>query len=273
MLHRTIQGEEVPALGMGTWQLEGDACREGVRHALELGYRHIDTAQNYGNEAEVGRGLREAGVGRDEVFLTTKAGAANLAPEDVRRSAEESLRRLHTEYVDLLLVHWPAGEFEMGPTLDAFQKLQSEGKTRHIGVSNFTAEMLERALEHTPLFCLQAEYHPLLSQHELLALCRRRDLLFTAYSPLARGRLFDNDLLQALAEAHEKSVAQVILRWHVQQKHVAAIPKASSAEHRAANLDLFDFALNADEMQGIFDLARGERFIQPSNLAPNAWNA
>ncbi len=272
MLYRTIQGEDVPALGLGTWQLTGAACREGVAHALGLGYRHVDTAQDYGNEADVGRGLRDASVGRDEVFLTTKVAPPNLAPQHVRASVKESLRKLQTEYVDLLLVHWPAGAFEMGPTLGAFQEMQEEGKTRQIGVSNFTPALLDEAMERARLFCLQAEYHPLLDQHVLIERCRAGGLLFTAYSPLARGRLFDDERLQTIAEAHGKTAAQVVLRWHVQQEHVAAIPKASTAEHRAANFDIFDFELSTDEMRGIFALRRGERLVSPASLAPDAWN-
>lgn len=273
MVYQTIQGEDVPALGLGTWRLEGDTCREAVRHALELGYRHVDTAQAYENEAPVGEGWTTSGVDRAELFLTTKVWTTNLAPDDVRHSTEESLRKLQTDYVDLLLVHWPAGDFEMGPTLDAFRTLQDEGKAHHIGVSNFTPELLEEAADHADLFCLQAEYHPLLDQHALIQQCRKRDMLFTAYSPLARGQVFDDELLQTIAEAHDKTPAQVVLRWHVQQKNVAAIPKASAAEHRAANFDIFDFALSEVEMASIFDLARGERLIAPDDLAPDDWNA
>lgn len=271
MIYKTIQGEEVPALGLGTWQLAGADCREAVRHALTLGYRHIDTAQAYNNEEQVGAGLQDAGVDRDDVFLTTKVWPDNLAPGNVQRSTEKSIQQLQTDYVDLLLVHWPAGDLDLEATLDAFAALQDEGTARHIGVSNFPPDLLERALAHTSLFCIQVEYHPFLSQQALLALARKHDLLFTAYSPLARGKVLDDELLQALADAHDKSPAQLALRWLVQQRNVAAIPKSSSAEHRESNLDIFDFELSEEEMNHLFNLARGERLVEPSGVAPETW--
>jgi diketogulonate reductase-like aldo/keto reductase len=271
MIHQTIQGEDVPALGLGTWQLTGDDCREGVMDALDLGYRHIDTAQAYENEAEVGEALAESDVDRDDIFLATKIWPDNLAPEDLPRSVERSLDELGVDRVDLLYVHWPAGGFEMEGTLDALQAQQDEGRARHLGVSNFTPDLLEAALERVPLFALQVEYHPFLEQHELVHLCRRHDLLFTSYCPLARGEVLDDELLETIGEAHDKSPAQVALRWQVQQDHVAAIPKASSQEHRQSNFDLFDFELSSDEMDAIFELARGQRIIAPDELAPAAW--
>ncbi|MDX1548013.1 MAG: aldo/keto reductase [Rhodothermales bacterium] len=269
MIFHTIQGERVPALGLGTWRLDGDACREAVEHALDLGYRHIDTAQAYENEEPVGRGLAASPVGRGDVFLTTKIWLDNLGPEAVRASTEASLRRLGTDYVDLLLIHWPSDEVPLEETLDALVVLRDEGKTRHIGVSNFTPSLLRRALDHARLFCCQVEYHPFLAQDDLLALCRRHDLLLTAYSPLARGKVQEEDVLREIAEAHGKTPFQVTLRWHLQQDSVAAIPKASSAEHREANFDLFDFALSDAEMERIAGLAEGRRLIDP-DFAP-AW--
>jgi len=269
MIHRTIQGTEIPALGLGTWQFTGAACTEGVEHALDLGYRHIDTAQIYENEEEVGAGLRNAATDRDEIYLTTKVWVENLEPSSVRRSTEESLRRLDTEYVDLLLIHWPSNDVPLERTLDAMMVLRDEGKTREIGVSNFTPSLVRRALDHVPIICNQVEYHPFLDQDALLDLAEARDLLLTAYSPLARGRVMKDETMQAIAEAHGKTPAQVALRWLLQQDQVAAIPKASSAAHREANLDVFDFELSEDEMDRIFDLAGNERLINPS-FAP-AW--
>lgn len=269
MIYQTIQGEDVPALGLGTWRLNGAACREGVRHALDLGYRHLDTAQTYENEAEVGQGLKDAGVDRGDVFLATKVTHTNLGPDAVRASTEKSLRKLGTDYVDLLYVHWPAGAFDMDETLGAFAQLQEDGLTRRIGVSNFTPTLLKEALKHAPLFSVQIEYHPFLAQHALARLAREHDLLLTAYAPLARGRVLEDDLLQAIGEAHNKTAAQVTLRWLLQQENVAAIPKAGSTEHRAENADVFDFELSSEEMSNLFDLARGERLINPDH-AP-AW--
>ena len=270
MIYQNIQGERVPALGLGTWQIEGDDCCEAVEHGPSLGYRHVDTAQAYENEDQVGKGLANSSVSRDDVFLTTKVWIENLAPEDVRSSTEDSLRRLGTDYVDLLLLHWPPPEGEIDPeeSLDALRALQEDGKARHIGVSNYPSDLLKRSLDYAKMFCDQVEYHPFLSQREVLEVARNNDLLVTAYSPLARGEVSDNDTLQEIGEAHGKSATQVSLRWLVQQDHVAAIPKASSADHREDNLDVFDFELSDDEMQRLHGLARGERIIDP-DFAPD----
>ena len=304
MLHQTIQGDDVPALGLGTYQLKGDACREGVRHALSLGYRHIDTAEMYGNEEAVGQGLQDANVNRDAVFLTTKVWHTHLAPEDVRTAAESSLRKLQTDYVDLLLIHWPNPSVPLEATLDAFLDLQAQGTTRHIGVSNFPPDLLHRTLDHTSIFCNQVEYHPFLSQQPLLEMAREHDVLLTAYSPLAQGDVLRRDIsprralkalrrngapstrimeaaknllgtgpsvLKSLGEKYGKSPAQIALRWLVQQDHVAAIPKAASAEHRVANFDVFDFELSDAEMHLIHGLAQGDRHVDP-HFAPD-WSA
>lgn len=269
VLTKTIQGTPVPSLGYGTWQVTGEACIEGVRHALELGYRHVDTAAIYGNEAEVGEGLRASGVDRDEIFLTTKVWHDDLAPDAVRRSMDASLQRLGTDYVNLVLVHWPNEDVPLGRTLRAFRDVQEAGQARHIGVSNFTPSLLREALEHAPLFCIQVEYHPFLGQQALLELAREHDLLFTAYSPIAKGKVLDEPVLQEIAEAHGRTPVQVTLRWLVQQAQVTAIPRSADADHRAANLDVFDFSLSDEEMQRIFDLDRGRRLVDPA-IAP-AW--
>jgi 2,5-diketo-D-gluconate reductase B len=299
--YKTIQGDDVPALGLGTYRLKGADCHDGVAHALEVGYRHIDTAEMYGNEAEVGRGLRDASVDRSAIFLTTKVWHTHLQPHDLRAAAEASLRKLQTDYVDLLLIHWPNSSVPLETTLDAMLELKAEGKTRHIGVSNFPPPLVRRALDHTSIFCNQVEYHPFLSQASLLEMARDHDMLLTAYSPLARGdvlgptpsprRALDairhdgspsarlanaaqnlpdhgEGLLQALGNKYGKSPAQITLRWLIQQEHVAAIPKAASATHRQANLDVFDFSLDREEMTLIHGLAREDRHVDP-HFAPD----
>jgi diketogulonate reductase-like aldo/keto reductase len=271
MIYQTVEGEEVPALGLGTWKVNGDDCREAISDALKIGYRHIDTAQAYENEAEVGEALAESDLDRDEIFLVTKVWPSNLEPEALHRSVDRSLEKLQTGYVDLLYVHWPAGGFEMNATMEALRTQKEEGNARRLGVSNFTPDLLEAAMERAPLFALQVEYHPFLDQRELIGRCREHDLLFTSYSPLARGEVLDDETLQSIAEAHGKTPAQVALRWQVQQDHVAAIPKASSAKHRRDNFEIFDFELSQKEMNAIFDLARGERIVAPDQLAPAAW--
>lgn len=259
-----IQDVEVPALGLGTWMLEGRECREAVRDALEIGYRHLDTAQAYGNEEEVGRGLADSGVPREEIWLTTKLWLENLDFDRAVESARASLSRLGTEYVDLLLVHWPpTGEVAISEPLRAMCRLQEDGLVRHIGVSNFTPSLLDEALDEAEIFCEQVEYHPFLSQEQLLQACREWDLLLTAYSPLARGAVLEDGTLREIAESHGKGPAQVALRWLLQQEQVAPIPKAASPEHRRANFEVFDFELSLDEMEEIHALARGERIIDP----------
>lgn len=275
----TIHGCKVPKLGLGTYKITGDTCRESVAHALTMGYRHIDTAQMYQNEAEVGAGIAEAPVAREDLFLTTKVWHTNLAPTDVKRTTEESLRALGTDYVDLLLIHWPAhldGDVDaLRRTLDAFVEVHEAGQARHIGVSNFSPKLLQQTVDHlpdkSPLFAHQAEYHPFLSQKAVLQHARAHGYLFTAYRPLARGAVLQNERLKAIANRHGKSTAQVAIRWLIQQPNVAAIPKAASAAHRVSNLDVFDFALSDDEMTAIHGLARSERQIDPA-FAP-AWDA
>lgn len=261
-----VQGEKVPALGFGTWQLTGEDCRRGTAHALAAGYRHIDTAQMYGNEDLVGEALAKAAVHRAEVFLTTKLLPDNVAPERVVPSTEQSLADLRTEYVDLLLIHWPPQDVPLEATLEQMATLRERGKVRFVGVSNFPPSWVERAAEQTTIFANQVEYHPYLSQQALLEQAARHDLMLTAYSPLARGRVLDDPTITEIAAAHGKLPAQVVLRWLVQQDQVAAIPKATAAERIDSNLDIFDFELSAAEMARIHALDRGSargRLIDP----------
>ncbi len=269
MIERTIQQTSIPALGFGTYQLRGTACREAVADALAMGYRHIDTAQAYQNEAEVGAAIAASDVSRDDLFVTTKVWVDHLEPDTARRTTAQSLRDLQMDYVDLLLIHWPNEDAApLEATLDALDALKDEGKTRHIGVSNFTPTLLQRALDHTTIFCNQVEYHPFLSQDALLAQAQSHDLLLTAYTPLARGEVLASDRLKAIGERHGKTPVQVTLRWLVQQDQVAAIPKASSAEHRRENINIFDFSLSDEEMRAIHTLAAGKRLVNPA-FAPD----
>lgn len=270
MKYLDIKGARVPALGLGTWQLNGRGCFEAVRHALDLGYRHIDTAQMYGNETEVGWATRESGL-RDQIFLTTKLAPGNHAAAAVTRSTEESLRRLATDHVDLLLIHWPTGEVPLGETLDALAALRRAGKTRYIGISNFNAALLEEAVgtHGADLLCNQVEYHPYLSQRAVLAAVRRHGMMLTAYSPLARGRVLRDPVLSAIGRNYDKSPAQVALRWLLDQDGVVAIPKASSRAHLAANLAVFDFTLSATDRAAIDALRVGYRVVDPAGWAPD----
>ena len=260
----SVQGVEIPKLGFGTWQLTGRACEVAVRDALELGYRHIDTARMYANEAEVGQGLHDSGLNRDEVFVTTKLWRDELDAAGVRGALEHSLRDLRTEYVDLLLIHWPNPRVALADTLGAMGEAQDAGRVRHLGVANFPTAMLREALELAPLICDQVEYHPYLAQPAVLELARERDLMLTAYSPLAQGAVLRDPVIAQIAEAHGKTAGQVVLRWLLDQPNVAAIPKAASHEHRASNLDVFGFELSDDERGKIAGLAHDGRTIDPS---------
>lgn len=267
-----VKGAAIPALGLGTWDLRGAACERAVGAALSLGYRHIDTARMYGNEAEVGAALAASGVAREEVFLTTKLWSDELRPETLRRALPESLRRLRCAYVDLLLIHWPSAEVPLEATLDAMSELQDKGLARHLGVSNFPRALIDRAAAShgDRLVCNQLEYHPFLSQATALAAAEHHDLALTAYCPLARGRAAEHPLLREIAAGHGRSGGQVALRWLIQQPRVVAIPKAASPAHLEANLAVFDFALSAEEMAAIGALAEGRRLVDPAS-AP-AWD-
>ena len=252
MDHIDVQDASVPALGLGTWQLTGPTCRETVRTALEMGYRHVDTAQAYGNERQVGLGIDAADVDREDVFLVTKLDGSNRDARSVRQSARESCNRLGTDYLDCLLIHWPNTPWmaSLEETLGAMNDLVDDGVADHIGVSNFGRSLLDEAreLSDVPILTDQVQYQPYWDQRELLDYCRIHDVLLTAYSPLARGGVLEDPALVRIGNRYDKSPAQVALRWLVQEEGVAAIPKATSREHLEANLALFDFELTDDEM-------------------------
>lgn len=258
MEYVTVQSEEIPKIGLGTWQLTGEDCRQAVVTALNLGYRHIDTAQAYGNERQVGDAIRTSETDRNEIFLTTKLTRQNCAHDDVLRSTEESLAKLSTDYLDLLLIHWPADQIPIGgtpltETLDAMNELVDEGKVRHIGVSNFGLDRLDDARQHSdaPILTDQVQYHPFWDQTQLLDYCQIHDVMLTAYSPLGHGGALDDELLADIGERYGKTSAQVALRWLVQQDMVCTIPKATSREHLEANIAVFDFELSTEEMDAI----------------------
>lgn len=269
MDHVVVKGAHVPTIGLGTWQVDGRDCYEAVTHALSIGYRHIDTAQAYGNEAEVGRALADSTVAREDVWLTTKVWIDNAAPADVRPSVQDSLRELRTEYVDLLLIHWPPRRVALTEPVAAMAELTQDGLTRHVGVSNCPSAQVREATSVADILTNQVEYHPYLSQEAVLAEAERDGHMVTAYSPLARGRVADDPTIREIAAVHEKTPAQVTLRWLVQQPRVAAIPRSKSERRRAENLEVFDFALSDDEMKAISGLARPDgRLIDPP-FAPN----
>ena len=266
-----VQGTRVPRLGFGTWQIEGSDATEAVKDALEIGYRQIDTARAYGNEAEVGAGIAESGVDRAEIFLTTKIFPGDFEPDALKAAAEDSLRSLRTDYLDLLLLHWPDDSVPLERTLGAMVELREAGTIRNLGVSNFPATMLDEALKHAPVLCDQVEYHPFLGQDRLLELAREREVLVTAYSPLAHGRVPGDETLTEIGEAHGKTAGQVSLRWLLDQPSVSPIPKASSHERRVENFEVFDFELSDDERARIDALPKDDRQIDP-DFGPD-WDA
>ncbi len=268
----TAHGAAIPAIGFGTSSL-GD-CGELVATALKLGYRHIDTAWKYGSERGVGEGIRTSGISREEIFLTTKVSHEYLHAADFARSVEESLHNLRVDWVDLLLVHWPEARTPLAETMGALARAKRQGLARHIGVANFNIAMLDDAIRlcPEPLVTLQVECHPYLDQSKMIAACRQRGLVLTAYCPLARGRLKDDPVLAGIARRIGKSFAQVALRWLMQQNSVVAIPRSSNAGRMAENLDVFDFELSDDDMRRIGALSRPDgRIANPAGRAP-AWD-
>jgi len=258
-------GGKMPVLGLGTFQSSGEACRNAVETALKLGYRHVDTARMYENEVQVGQGIRDSGVPRGEVFLTTKLQMGELHPDGVRTSCENSLRELSTDYVDLLLIHWPEESVPLADTLGAMVDLKNAGRTRHIGVSNCPVSWLEKAIKSTdePLFCNQVEYHCYLEQGPVMKTCHDHGLGVVAYSPLARGGVLKDDALARIGRKHGKTAAQVALRWLLRQTDVIAIPKGTSEEHIRENIDVFDFELDHEDLATIGDFDHGHRLIDP----------
>jgi 2,5-diketo-D-gluconate reductase B len=265
-----VHGAEIPQIGFGTSGL-GDKAGEIVAAALKAGYRHIDTAWKYGTERGVGEGMRASGLRREEIFLTTKVSHEYLRTADFERSTEDSLKTLGVDYVDLLLIHWPNPEIPLPEPVAALAKMKRTGLTRHIGVANFPVALLDEAVRlcPEPLVTDQVEYHPYLDQTKLLAACRRHGIVLTAYCPLGRGRLINDPVIGEIARSRSKTVAQVALRWLVQQDGVVPIPRSSNPTRMAENLDVFGFTLSADEMARIAALKRpNARIADPAGRAP-----
>jgi diketogulonate reductase-like aldo/keto reductase len=270
----SAQSGAIPALGFGTSPMTGGLSAETIVTALKAGYRHLDTARKYGTECAVGEAMRASGVARADIFLTTKVSHKNLRAADFARSLDESLTALQVDSVDLLLVHWPNPEIALSETMQALAKARRDGRARHIGVANFNIALLDQAIKlcPEPLAVLQAEYHPYLDQSKLLAAARQRGLVFVAYCPLGRGRLFGDPVLADIAQARGRSVAQTALRWLMQQ-NVAAIPFSSKPERIAENFNVFDFSLDDGEMERIAALKRGTgRIANPSGRVSGGWD-
>jgi diketogulonate reductase-like aldo/keto reductase len=265
-------GARLPALGFGTWTLTGDEARTMVEHALAAGFRHLDTAQMYGNEVEVGRGLAASGVAREDVFLTTKIWPDDHAPAALLRAAATSVERLAT-VPDLLLLHWPSKTVPIAATVEALDAVVERGLARHVGVSNFTTGLLREALRPgVRLVCNQVEYHPLLAQDAVLKATRAAGMALVAYCPLARGRVAESEAIRAIAERHGASPQQIALAWLVNQEGVAAIPRTADPKRLAANLAAADVCLDDDEMTAIAALGRERYRICDFDFSPE-WDA
>jgi diketogulonate reductase-like aldo/keto reductase len=256
-----LEDGEIPILGLGTWQLTDQTCVQIVQEAIELGYTHIDTAQIYGNQKEIGKAI--ADVNREDLWITSKVWRDDLEAKQVMPAVDNILEELDIEYLDLVLIHWPTEEFDMNKTLNALVKAKEAGKVRNVGVSNFTQKHLENVSQyHDDISINQVEYHALLNQEELKEYCEERDIVLTGYSPLAHGKLIGNTVLEDIGKEHDASAAQVAIRW-LTQKGVVAIPKASSKDHLKANIDSLEFELTQEEMQEIDSINEHLRTCEP----------
>lgn len=263
---------QIPSMGFGTYQLEQDTVTDMVTAALSEGFRHIDTAQAYENEEQVGEGLRRADVRRDEVFLTTKILPEHFAPEAFIAATEASLKRLGTDYVDLLLLHWPSKEVPIADTIGALNGLIAAGKVRHGGVSNFTMDMVDQAQAalNTPLAANQIELHPLIDQTRMIAHLASKGIPVVAYSPLAQGKVMENATLRDIASAHNVSSAQIALAWVLTRPMSIALPRTGNTNRLASNLRAAEIILSAEEIARIDALGTAEgRLVSPETLAPD----
>jgi len=277
----TKSGLSIPSIGLGTWELRGQECRRVVREALELGYRHIDTAAMYENESEVGVGLAESGVDRNDVFLTTKINTIGWTASQERKTViknehivdefNQSLSDLKTDYVDLLLIHWPAFSTNLGDMLEIMYQIKESQKAKAIGVANFNSNLLSecKQLGYEDIYCDQIEYHPFLSQEILLKKMNEMNVIPVAYCPICRGDVAKDSVIMNLSEKYNKTPAQVTLRWLIQQQSVA-IPKTSKLHRMKENIDIYDFEIDTKDMTRINSLARNQRLVP--NLESNELN-
>jgi 2,5-diketo-D-gluconate reductase B len=273
MEYLTTQGIQLPKLGLGTFRMPEEICLPAVESALELGYRHIDTAQMYGNENAVGTAIAHAGVPRSELHVTTKVWHENLAPDAILRSFDASLARLKLDYVDLFLVHWPSPGMNLGAMFETLMRLREAGRTKAIGVANFTLPLLRTVVEEigAPIACNQIEYHVFLDQTPVYRYLQQHSIPLVAYCPLAQGKVAEDPVLQHIADKHNASAAQVALKWLLDQDGVAAIPKAQRPESQQANLNALNLVLDDEDRRVIAALRKNQRLVNPP-FAPQ-WDA
>ncbi|MCH2274742.1 aldo/keto reductase [Thalassospira sp.] len=272
MFDVSANGAVIPALGFGTFRMpEADVLRI-VPKAIKTGFRHIDTAQIYDNEAAVGQAILDSGVPRKDIFLTTKVWVSNYRHDAFIKSVDESLEKLKTDYVDLLLLHWPNKDVSLADQIGALNEVRQAGKVRHIGVSNFNIALMDEAvaLSDAPLVTNQVEYHPFIDQTKVMDGARKHGMALTAYYAMADGKVLEKEQLGEIAKSHDRSVAQVVLRWLLQQNDVIALSKTATESRVAENFDIFDFELSGEEMQAIHGLAdKNGRIVSPDGLAPD----
>ncbi|URK18224.1 aldo/keto reductase [Thalassospira sp. GO-4] len=272
MFDVTTNGATIPALGFGTFRISEDDVKRIVPKALETGFRHIDTAQIYENEAAVGEAIELSSVPRQDIFLTTKVWVSNYRHDDFIASVDESLKKLRTDYVDLLLLHWPNKDVPLAEQIGALNEVRKAGKVRHIGVSNFNTALMNEAvaLSDAPIVTNQIEYHPFIDQSVVMETANKLDMSLTSYFAMADGKVFENDTLKAIAADQGKSVAQIVLRWVIEQNNVIALSKTVGEKRLVENFDIFDFELTGEQMQAIHDLAdENGRIVSPDGLAPD----
>jgi 2,5-diketo-D-gluconate reductase B len=272
MEYLQTQGIRLPRLGLGTFRMQGDACRAAVESALALGYRHIDTAEMYGNEEAIGAAIATARIKREDLHVTTKVWNENLAPDAIRRAFDTSLKKLRLDVVDLYLVHWPSKNMNLPAMFETLMKLKQEGRTRAIGVANFNVALLKTVVEEikAPIACNQIEYHVMLDQTKVARYLAAKSIPLVAYCPLAQGRVASDETLAAIGRKHGASAAQVALKWLLDQDGVAAIPKASRRESQQANLDAQNIGLDDEDLKAIAGLPKDKRCVNPG-FAP-AWD-
>lgn len=261
----SANGALIPQIGLGTWQLSGAVLEGAIEAAAQAGYRHFDTAPRYENEAGVGAALRGTGLARGDYFLTTKVWHTDLTADALLASAERSVETLGLGAVDLLLIHWPNPDVPLAETVGALCRAKQQGLTRHIGVSNFPARLVDQAvaLSDEPLVANQCEYHPRIDQSAVIETCRRHGMAFVAYAPIGSGHLLADPTIGTIASAHGKSPAQIMLRWHLQQGN-AAIPRSSNPARVAENIAITDFILSDDDMARLSGLAAADgRIFSP----------
>jgi len=246
--HILIDNIQIPLLGFGTWNIKGKECVNSVEDALSLGYRHIDTARMYGNEKEVGEGIKKSKVDRSDIYLVTKIATSELEPKLITRITEDSLRNLQTDYIDLLLIHWPVPGMDLKGILEEMNKMQEQSKVKQLGVSNFSPDLVKEALTTKRIVNNQVEFNPHHLQHDNLKMVKENNMFLTAYTPIDKGKVFKNSVINEIAEKYSKNEAQVTLRWLLQHNNVAVIPKAATREHRESNMDIFDFELTQEDM-------------------------